>query len=205
MYSRSARKLELSKSETGPNLGPGCYNKDVFDPCEEKEPAYAPFSTLAPRTSAFDKMITEGPAPGAYDAFFSRSKSSKTSTFGKSKCRRFAQQVPVSPGPGVYGAEISRPSRATAPPLTTGGTVRILASTDRPGTDMILVSTSVKSEPPGAKPMEEAAADGETPLSRSSVIDDTYVGAYQPTIGGNRTAPAEYKRRPRIVWKRKSM
>ncbi|KAI8807988.1 hypothetical protein BJ742DRAFT_295594 [Cladochytrium replicatum] len=109
MYSRAERKfLRPDSDHANPNLGPGCYTVDEPTLIAGKilgDDGYAPFSSLAPRVSAFDEMVTHGPAPGTYEIpveVFTARNLEKSSVFGKSRCARFDDDYSDTPGPGSY-------------------------------------------------------------------------------------------------------
>jgi hypothetical protein len=109
MYSRAPRKfLTPDADHANPNLGPGCYTADEATLIAGKalgEEGYAPFASLAPRTSYFEETIIPGPAPGAYHnplKFIGPQLSRKAAIFGKSQAPRFGKIVSKTPGPGSY-------------------------------------------------------------------------------------------------------
>ena len=109
MYSRAERKfLTPNQDHANPKLGPGCYTPDnlgLFVSKSSHKSGYAPFSSLAPRVSYFNDLISTGPAPGAYEALsalpFFR-KADQASFFGRSKAIRFDSKYDEIPAPNSY-------------------------------------------------------------------------------------------------------
>lgn len=109
MYSRAARTfLQPDKDKANPNLGPGCYtrNEDVAIPGKPNAAVgYAPFSSLSPRISYFDHIISSGPPPGSYESTLGDTMTHRTegaAIFGRSKTRRFENNTTEAPGPDAY-------------------------------------------------------------------------------------------------------
>lgn len=101
MLSRAPR---LPQQKTTSNLGPGCYQPENHALITGKilgHDAYAPFSSLEKRTSAFDSFITNTPAPGNYDIEGLGFDYSKAPKFGKGT-DRFNVVLNDSPGPNAY-------------------------------------------------------------------------------------------------------
>ncbi|KAI8913335.1 hypothetical protein EDD86DRAFT_244979 [Gorgonomyces haynaldii] len=66
---------------------------------------YAPFSSLTPRVSYFEELISNGPSPGAYDGWTGLEVTHPRhggAVFGHSQTKRFSDKRNVVPGPGAY-------------------------------------------------------------------------------------------------------
>ncbi|KAJ2991636.1 Sperm-tail PG-rich repeat-containing protein 2 [Globomyces sp. JEL0801] len=108
MYSRSERKFLTPGNDNNPLLGPGCYlnNEEVLVAGKTVgNSGYAPFLSLTPRVSFFEKQVNHGPPPGNYDYSFGVELTHKmegSALFGRSKTIRFRSAKTVVPAPDAY-------------------------------------------------------------------------------------------------------
>lgn len=110
MYDRAPRALSETQKDIPQHVGPGAYEPHHrFTDRKPISEGYAPFQSMAPRTTFLDVPDTVILAPGPghyYPEVISRDRAKGGSTIANME-PRFRERVPDTPGPGTYSTELN--------------------------------------------------------------------------------------------------